>query len=133
MPVVRFGVSLEKELLEALDQYVDTNKFANRSQAIRRLISENMVVEKWQCNNIVVGSITIVYDHHKRDLLTQLNDVQHDYYEEILASQHLHLDHNSCMEIIAVKGKASVLTELSDKLIAIKGVQHGKLIMSKVD
>ena len=133
MSVTRFGVSLEKELLEALDKYVQENKFSNRSQAIRHLIKNNMVVKKWQCDNIVAGSITLVYDHHKRDLLSNLTDIQHDHHDVILSSQHIHLDHHNCMEIIAVKGKASVLTDLSDKLIAVKGIQHGKLTMSRAN
>jgi CopG family transcriptional regulator, nickel-responsive regulator len=133
MTVVRFGVSLEKELLEALDNFAGENKFANRSQAIRHLITNNLVEEKWQGNKIVAGSITLVYDHHKNDLLKNLTEIQHDYHDEILSSQHFHLDHDNCLEIIAVKGKASLLNELSEKLISIKGIQHGKLTMSKAN
>lgn len=133
MSVVRFGVSLEKELLDELDKYTVENQFNNRSQAIRQLINNNLVTEKWQCDNIVAGSITLVYDHHKRDILNHLTDIQHDYYDVILSSLHFHLAHDKCMEIVAVKGKAFVLTELSDRLIAIKGIQHGKLTMSRAD
>jgi CopG family nickel-responsive transcriptional regulator len=130
---VRFGVSLEKELLEALDSYASDNHFTNRSQAIRNLINSNIVTNKWQCNNLVAGSITLVYDHHKRDLLVKLTDLQHDYQPVILSSQHFHLEKDLCMEIIAVRGKAVKLTELADKLIAIKGIHHGKLTMSRAD
>jgi CopG family nickel-responsive transcriptional regulator len=133
MPIVRFGVSLEKELLEALDSYASDNHFTNRSQAIRNLINSNIVTNKWQCNNLVAGSITLVYDHHKRDLLVKLTDLQHDYQPVILSSQHFHLEKDLCMEIIAVRGKAVKLTELADKLIAIKGIHHGKLTMSRAD
>lgn len=133
MPVSRFGVSLEKEMLEALDNYAKENQFTNRSQAIRQLVSKNLVEKKWQCNNVVAGAITLVYDHHKRDLLLKLTGIQHDYHDVILSSQHFHLDHNNCLEIVTVKGKAARLTELSDKLIAVKGIQHGKLVMSKAD
>ena len=133
MTIVRFGVSLEKELLEALDNYASNNHFTNRSQAIRNLINNNTVTNKWQCNNIVAGSITLIYDHHKRDLLTNLTDLQHDFFQVILSSQHFHLDHNLCLEIIAVKGKEVTLTELADKLIAVKGIQHGKLTMTKAN
>jgi len=133
MSVVRFGVSLEKEILKTLDDYVNENQFSNRSQAIRQLISKNAVEKKWLCNNIVAGSITLVYNHHKRDIQNILTIIQHDYLKNILSSQHFHLDHDNCMEIIAVKGKASVLTELADKLIAVKGIQHGKLTMSRAD
>ena len=133
MSVVRFGVSLEKEILKTLDDYVNENQFSNRSQAIRQLISKNAVEKKWQCNNMVAGSITLVYNHHKRDIQNTLTVIQHDYLKNILSSQHFHLDHENCMEIIAVKGKAVVLTELADKLIAVKGIQHGKLTMSRAD
>ena len=133
MSLVRFGVSLEKELLEALDNYASENHFTNRSQAIRHLINNNIVTSKWQCNKLVAGSITLVYNHHKRDLLTKLTDLQHDYHNVILSSQHFHLEKDLCLEIIAVKGKAVILTELADKLIAVKGIQHGKLTMSRAD
>ena len=133
MSVVRFGVSLEKELLEELDKFVEENEFANRSQAIRNLINKNLAEKKWADNSIVAGSITLVFDHHKNDLQKNLTDIQHDYHHEILSAQHFHLDHDTCLEIIAVKGNASVLTELSNKLIAVKGIQHGKLTMSRAD
>lgn len=130
MSVVRFGVSLEKELLDALDNYIVLNKFKNRSQAIRHLINKNLVTTRWENNDEVAGSITLVYDHHKRDLSNKLTRIQHDHHKEILSLQHFHLDHDLCMEIIAVKGKANDLTELSDKLTAIKGIQHSELTMS---
>jgi CopG family transcriptional regulator, nickel-responsive regulator len=131
MSVVRFGVSLEQELLDDLDEFVKNNRFTNRSQAIRQLIADYATRSKWECNNNVVGSITLIYNHHKRELLQHLNDVQHDYHSVILASQHFHLNHDNCMEIIAVKGEAVRLTELADRLIALKGIQHGKLTMSR--
>ncbi len=133
MPVVRFGVSLEKDLLDELDKYVEDNKFTNRSQAIRSLINKNIAEKKWLCDHIVAGSITLVFDHHKNDLQKNLTSIQHEYHHEILSSQHIHLDHNNCLEIIAVKGRARILTELADKLIAVKGIQHGKLTMSRAD
>lgn len=133
MSIVRFGVSLEKELLEALDNYARENQFTNRSQAIRQLINQHTVISKWQCNNIVAGSITLVYDHHKKDLISHLTDLQHHYHDVILSSQHFHLEQDLCMEIIAVKGKAVLLTQLADKLIAVKGIHHGKLTMSRAD
>ncbi len=133
MSIVRISVSLEMELLEALDDFAAENHFTNRSQAIRHLINTNSVSKKWQCNNLVAGSITLVFNHHKRDLLKKLTDLQHDYHDMILSSQHFHLEKELCMEIIAVKGKAAALTELADKLIAIKGIQHGKLTMSRAD
>ena len=131
MAVTRFSVSLEKELLEELDSYAESNGFANRSQALRHLIEKNIVEEKWQCNNVVAGAIVMIYDHHKKDIDSRSNDIQHDYFDVILSSQHYHLSHEICLEIIAVRGQASRLTELSEKLIGIKGIKHGKLVMSK--
>lgn len=133
MGVVRFSVSLEKELLSELDRFVKDNNFTNRSQGLRHLIEKNIVEKKWQCNNVVAGAVVMTYGHHKRDILEKTNDIQHDYFDVILSSQHFHLSHNTCLEIIAVRGEAHRLTELSDKLIAVKGIRHGKLIMSKAD
>jgi CopG family transcriptional regulator, nickel-responsive regulator len=133
MAVSRFGVSLEEDMLKELDAYVIENNHPNRSQAIRALIEKHLVEKKWQCNNIVAGAIVMVYDHHKGDVTTKSNDIQHEYFDVILSAQHFHLSHDTCLEIIAVKGSANRLTELSDKILGIKGVIHGKLIMSKAD
>ena len=133
MSVSRFGVSLEEDLLQALDSFVKDNNYPNRSQAIRSLIEKNLVEKKWQCNNIVAGALIMLYDNHKKEITNKSNTIQHDYFDVILSSQHFHLDHDNCLEIIAVKGQANKLTELSDKLISIKGIKHGKLVMSQAD
>jgi CopG family nickel-responsive transcriptional regulator len=133
MSVSRFSVSLEAELLEALDVYVKENNFPNRSQAIRQLIERNLVEKKWQCNNTVAGAITLLYDHHKRGLVDNLNSIQRAFVLEILAIQHFYLSQHLCLEIIAVKGQAKNLTFLADKLIALKGIRHGKLVMTHSD
>ena len=131
MSVVRFGVSLEGETMQKLDDYVRMNKYPNRSQAIRSLIEQYTVDQKWQCGNEVAGAIVIVYDHHKRNIDKQLNEVQHDYHNLIMCTQHIHLSHETCLETIAVKGEASELTKLADKIIALKGIHHGKLVMTR--
>jgi len=132
MAVTRFGVSLEEDLLKALDEYVQENSFSNRSQAIRFLIEKNLVEKKWKCDNIVAGAITLVYDTAKKEIHSRLQDIQSQYRQMILSSQIFYMgDH--CMEIVAVKGPSFQLTNLADRLIAVKGIQHGKLIMSKVD
>lgn len=133
MAIVRFGVSLEEELLEALDKYVEDNLFKNRSQAIRYLINKSLVAEKWDNDAIVAGSITLVFDHHRRELVNKLTNIQHNFHDNILSSLHFHLEHDLCMEIIAVKGTASTLTELANSLISVKGIEHGKLTMTKAD
>ncbi|MFV0471601.1 MAG: nickel-responsive transcriptional regulator NikR [Paludibacteraceae bacterium] len=133
MSVSRFGVSLENDLLEALDAYVCDNKFPNRSQAIRHLIEKNLVEKKWMCNNIVAGAIILTYDIRKIEIVTKLTETKLDTTNKILSSQSFHISENKLLEIIAVKGPSYKLTELSEKLIGIKGIEHGKLIMSKVD
>lgn len=133
MSLVRFGVSLDEDLLRALDSYVVENSLPNRSQAIRHLVEKNMVEKKWLCNQVVAGAIVLLYDHHKGDITTKSNDIQHEYFNVILSSQHFHLNHDNCLEIIAVRGEAKRLTELSDKLIGMKNIIHGKLVMSRTD
>ena len=133
MSLVRFGVGLEEDILKALDKFVVDNNLPNRSQAIRHLIEKNIAEKKWQCNNLVAGAIVLLYDHNKGDISKKSDDIQHDYFDLILSSQHFHLSHENCLEIIAVKGIANRLTELSDKLIGIKGIIHGKLVMSRAD
>jgi len=133
MSLARFGVSLDEDILKALDEFVIENSLPNRSQAIRHLVDKNLVEKKWQCNNLVAGAIVMLYDHHKGDVTTKLNDIQHEYFDVILSSQHFHLSHDNCLEIVAVKGIANRLTGLADKLIGIKGIIHGKLVMSRTE
>jgi CopG family nickel-responsive transcriptional regulator len=133
MSVSRFGVSLEEELLLALDKYVTENNFPNRSQAIRYLVQKNLVEQKWKCDNIVAGAIVMVYDSRKHEIRNQSADLQLLYRDVIIGLQQFNLSEQNCMEIIAVKGASRRLTELSDKMISIKGIQHGKLIMSKTE
>lgn len=131
MSVSRFGVSLDEELLKALDNYVNENGFSNRSQAIRHLIEKNMVEEKWKCDNIVAGAIVLVFNYEKSDILKKSSEIRSSYKEYVLSSQGFYLNDENYMEITAVKGPSRILTEISDKLIGLKGIQHGKLVMSK--
>ncbi|WP_321370225.1 nickel-responsive transcriptional regulator NikR [uncultured Draconibacterium sp.] len=133
MAVSRFGVSLDEELLEALDKYVEENAFANRSRAIRHLIEKNLVEEKWKCDNIVAGAVIIVFNHGKKDILRKSAEIQYKQKDFILSTQGFHLNDKNYMEIIAVKGPSRKLTEISDQLISMKGIQHGKLVMSKAE
>jgi CopG family nickel-responsive transcriptional regulator len=130
MTVKRFGVSLEQDLLKDLDYLVIKHRFPNRSQAIRFLISQYKVEDKWHEDADVAGALVLIYDHHKRDIQKQMTGIQHDYNCLILSSQHVHLDHHNCLETIALKGKAGKLLKLADKLKAIKGIKHGDLVMS---
>ena len=133
MSVTRFGVSLEEDLLKALDEYVGENLFANRSQAIRHLIEKNLVEKKWKCDNIVAGAIVLVFNHEKTDILRKSSAFQYEYKEFILSTQGFYLNHQNYLQIIAVKGPSKKLTEISDKLISIRGIEHGKLVMSKAE
>jgi CopG family transcriptional regulator, nickel-responsive regulator len=133
MTITRFGVSLDEEVLKAFDQYVSVNNFANRSQAIKKIFENSLVEKKWRDNQLVAGAVVMLYHHHKGDITSRLNDLQHDYFEVILSTQHFHLNHDNCLEIIAVKGTANILTELADKLIGMKGIIHGKLVMSATE
>ncbi|QER42012.1 nickel-responsive transcriptional regulator NikR [Thermodesulfobacterium sp. TA1] len=123
--LARFGISIPKELLKAFDDYIDRKHYANRSEAIRDLIRQKLVEEEWrESKEDVVGVITYLYDHHKRELTDRLVEIQHDYYDRIITTQHLHVDHNRCLEIILVKGKANEIKDLADKIQAQKGVLH---------
>jgi len=128
--VVRFGVSLEEPLLAQWDTLVKKKGYTNRSEALRDLIRSELVGQEWVEGKEVVGSVTLVYDHHKRELVRKLTSLQHDFGGVILASQHIHIDHHHCLEIIAVKGSPGRIRELSDALRGTKGVKHGALSMS---
>ncbi len=129
-PLVRFGVSLEKELLDPFDRHIRRKNYANRSEALRDLIRHELVQEEWAAAGEVAGAVTLIYDHHKRELVNTLMDIQHDFGGLIISSQHVHLDHDNCLEIIAVKGLAKEVQSLADRLRAVKGVKHGTLSMS---
>ena len=133
MQVKRFGVSLEEDMLNALDNLVINNQFPNRSQAIRYLIKNTLVTEKCDKNKIVAGAIVIVYDHHKRELNSKLMSVQHDFHNLILSTQHVHIAHDLCLETIAVKGKSHELMNIANKIIGTKGIKHGKLVMTDIE
>ena len=128
--LVRFGVSLEDDLLNKFDRHIKRHKYTNRSEAIRDLIREELVKKEWTENKEVTGAITLVYDHHTRELVTKVLDVQHDYHACILSTQHIHLDHHNCFEIIVTKGKSKEIEELYQKLKSIKNVKHTGFMMA---
>jgi len=127
---MRFGVSLEKDLLSKFDQRIRSKNYTNRSEAIRDLIREDLVKKEWQEGKEVTGSITLIYDHHKRELLNKITDIQHDFQKIIISTQHIHLDHNNCLEIVAIKGNPKEAQKLADTLKSTKGVKHATLSMS---
>ena len=128
--LVRFGVSLEKALLDKFDALTAARGFASRSEAFRNLIRGTLIEKTWREGEEVAGAVTLVYDHHRKDLMGRITDIQHDYHHLIISTQHVHLDHDRCLEIIAVRGRAGELDRLADSLRSIKGVMHGTLSMA---
>jgi CopG family nickel-responsive transcriptional regulator len=128
--LVRFGVSLEKTLLEKFDAVLRDRGYTNRSEAFRDLIRQELIQQEWKAGDEVAGAITIVYDHHCKDLVHGITDIQHDYQAIVISTQHIHLDHDHCLEIIAVKGKSAAVRRLADRLRSLKGIKHGTLSMS---
>lgn len=128
--LVRFSVSLEKELLTKFDKHIKEKNYPTRSKAIGDLIRENLVKREWIKGKEVVGAITLVYNHHKRELVNRLTDVQHDFHQVIISSQHVHLDEDNCVEIVVVKGKPTQVERLAYRLKSAKGVKHGSLTMA---
>jgi CopG family nickel-responsive transcriptional regulator len=128
--LVRFGVSLEEDLLIKFDRLIKQRKYTNRSEALRDLIRDELVKKEWTENKEVTGAITLVYDHHTRELVTKVLDVQHDHHDCILSTQHIHLDHHNCFEIIVTKGKSKEIEELFQKLKSIKNVKHAGFMMA---
>jgi len=126
----RFGVSLDKALLDKFDRYIRDRNYSNRSEAFRDLIRQELIKKEWQEGDDIAGAITLIYDHHRRDLLNKITDIQHDFQKIILSSQHIHLDHDNCLEIVAVRGGPGQVIKLADMLKSIKGVKHCTLSMS---
>lgn len=128
--LIRFGVSLEKSLLDRFDALIRKRSYTNRSEALRDLIRRELVQKEWLEGGEVAGAITLIYDHHKRDVLGRVTDTQHEFQDVIISTQHIHLDHHNCLEILAARGRAEVVQKLADALTSIKGVRHGTLSMS---
>jgi CopG family transcriptional regulator, nickel-responsive regulator len=127
----RTGVSLDSVLLEQFDQLIQNKGYANRSEALRDLIRDHLVATSVVAPDTeVVGTVTLIYDHHSRLLPEKLTDIQHKYHEAIISTVHAHLDHDTCLEVVVVKGKSKLIQNLADLLISTKGVQHGRLVMS---
>ena len=126
----RFSISLEDDLLAKFDDYLIRHGYSNRSEAVRDLIRKAMVKDEWATDSEVVGVVTMVYDHHKSQLQERITELQHDFYELITSTTHIHMDHHNCLEVTIVKGKASQVQDLAGRLIALRGVKDGSLTMS---
>ncbi len=127
--MIRFGVSIPPELLKKFDEFIDRKGYENRSEAIRDIIRDKLIEETGKEGEIV-GSVTILYDHNVRGLMEKLTDLQHENFTSVLTTVHVHLDEHHCLEVIIVRGEAESVKKLADRLIATKGVKHGKLVMT---
>ncbi len=126
--LIRFGISMNEQLLEKFDRLIVQKGYNNRSEAIRDLIRSQLVELEWADEDQeVAGTITLVYDHHVKGLSDLLTDLQHDFHDLILSTMHVHLDHFNCLEVLVIQGKAGDAKKVAEKLISIKGVKHGKL------
>ncbi|HET6455743.1 MAG TPA: nickel-responsive transcriptional regulator NikR [Armatimonadota bacterium] len=127
--LTRFGVSLPAQLIKAFDESIERKGYRTRSEAIRDMMRDYLVEKEWENNaGVVVGTVTIVYDHHTRELSSVLNNLQHDHHDEIICTTHVHMDHDNCLEVIVVKGTSERVMAIADQLISTRGVKHGKLV-----
>ncbi len=125
---VRFGVSMSPALLHQFDQLMQDMGYANRSEAIRKLIREKLVQKEWELSNEeIIATITMVYGHEVRELTERLTEIQHKYYKQIISTMHIHLDEHNCLEILAVRGRANAVKGIADRLLSTRGIKHGQL------
>lgn len=129
--ITRFGISINSSLLQKFDQLIDRKGYSNRSEAIRDLIRDSLVEAEWKSGSQeMLGTITIVYDHHTRELSDTLTHLQHQYFKAIISTTHIHLDEHNCLEVLIIRGKGGDVKKISDRLIGTKGVKHGKLSLT---
>jgi CopG family nickel-responsive transcriptional regulator len=127
----RIGVSIDSDLLRRFDSYISDQGYENRSEAFRDLIRDRLVGSVVVAGNaLVVGTVTLIYDHHTRLLPEKLTDLQHQSHAIVISTLHAHLDHENCLEVVVLRGKSKDVQKLADRLISTKGVQHGRLVMS---
>jgi CopG family nickel-responsive transcriptional regulator len=128
--LVRFGVSLEKDLLDRFDEHIAKKGYPTRSKAIKDLIREELLGREWLEADHVAGTITLVFDHHKRDLVNTMTDIQHHYHRLIISSQHIHLDHAQCLEVVIVRGNPIEIQKLGNELGTLKGMIMANMEMA---
>jgi CopG family nickel-responsive transcriptional regulator len=127
--LARFSISIDAQLLEKFDRLIGRKGYVNRSEAIRDLIRNTLVEDSWQTGNEeMIGTVTLVYNHHTRELSDKLTEQQHSHHEAIVSTLHVHLDAHHCLEVVVVRGAANDVKRLADELIGTKGVKHGKLV-----
>jgi CopG family nickel-responsive transcriptional regulator len=128
--LVRTGISLQRKLLERFDRAILKKGYKNRSEAIRDLVRDYAVAEDVEEDRIVVGTLTMVYDHHRPGLSERLIGAQHHAHGQVLAATHVHLDHRNCLEVVIMKGRSSELRHTADQILSLRGVKHGKLVFT---
>ena len=127
----RIGVAIDSDLLDKFDRLIGQRGYTNRSEAFRDLIRDELVEKTWESpDSYVVGTVTLVYDHHVRMLNEKLTGIQHDFHHSILSTLHVHLDHDNCLEVVVVRGKSANVRQVADVLISTKGVKHGRLTIT---
>ena len=129
--LARTGVSIEKDLLREFDKTIARKGYKNRSEALRDLIRENLVSEAVGANEPMVATLSMVYDHHRPNLSNKLTEIQHHAHGSVLAATHVHLDDAHCLEVVIMKGRSGELKHLADHMLSIRGVKHGKLVLTK--
>ena len=127
MSLTRFSISLDEKLVRQFDARIKADLCPTRSKAVGDLIRSSLVRTEWRAGDEVVGAIVLVYDHHKREIVNTLTNVQHDCHDAIVSTQHIHLDHDNCMEIVAVRGKPLEIDTIVKRLKAVKGLKHVSL------
>lgn len=129
----RFGVAVEEELLKDYDELLAACGYANRSEAIRDLIRDALVKRDWQSGSAeAAGAVVLVYDHHQRELQSRLTELQHQAHDRIISTMHVHLDHDNCIEVVLLRGKSRDLAKIGDRLIATRGVKHGRVVATTI-
>lgn len=129
--VARFSVSLNKDLLHLLDEMVKEKGYSNRSLAIADMVRDQLVQHRLEIGDIAAaGTVTLIYDHHTHHVQETLTSIQHEHCEKIISTLHVHLDHHNCLEVLVVRGKASKIKAIAERLIGAKGVKHGTLSLT---
>lgn len=132
--LVRFSVSLEKDLLDRFDQFCEGGKLATRSEAIRQLLREKLTTVAWASDAAnVAASLTLVYDHHRTRLTDKMLDLQHAHADRVVSSMHVHLDHDLCLEVIVLRGPTAALQELAAELSGLKGIHQAQLVIARAE
>lgn len=131
--LIRFGVSLDRDLLKKFDAYLSEKGYENRSEGIRDLIRDALVTKDWEVSDVSeerMAVVSIVYDHHESDLPSKLTELQHERHGVVHSALHIHLDRHNCLEILVLRGAAASILDLGNKLISTRGVRHGKMILT---